>query len=53
MKLSDLSEEQINDFTHYERKYPQHDFELLKKYMVIFLKQIEVRYMIMHPPVAR
>lgn len=42
-----------NDYTHYNRKYPQHDFELLKGYMEIFLKQIEVQYMIKHPPVAR
>lgn len=42
-----------NDYTHYERKYPQHDFELLKSYMEIFLKQIEVQYMIKHPPVSR
>lgn len=42
-----------NDYTHYKRKYPQHDFELLKGYMDIFLKQIEVQYMINHPPVSR
>ncbi len=42
-----------NDHTHFERKYPQHDFELLKGYMDIFLKQIEVQYMIKHPPVSR
>lgn len=42
-----------NDYTHYKRKYPEHDFVLLKKYMEIFLSQIEVKYMIKHPPVAR
>ncbi len=42
-----------NDYTHYQRKYPEHDFALLKKYMEIFLSQIEARYMINHPPVAR
>lgn len=42
-----------NDYTHYERKYPQHDFELLKKYMEIFLGQIELEYMIKHPPISR
>lgn len=42
-----------NDYTHYQRKYPEHDFALLKKYMEIFLSQIEVKYMINHPPVAR
>lgn len=42
-----------NDYTHYKRKFPEHDFELLKGYMNIFLKQIEVQYMIKHPPVSR
>lgn len=42
-----------NDYTHYERRYPQHDFDLLKGYMDIFLKQIEVAYMVKHPPVSR
>ena len=42
-----------NDYTHYRRKYPEQDFELLKKYMEIFIKQIEVLYMINHPPVSR
>lgn len=42
-----------NDYTHYKRKYPQHDFELLKGYMEIFLKQIEIQYMVKHPPVSR
>lgn len=42
-----------NDYTHYKRKYPEHDFVLLKKYMEIFLSQIEVKYMIKHPPVTR
>lgn len=42
-----------NDYTHYKRKYPEHDFHLLKGYMDIFLKQIEVQYMINHPPVSR
>lgn len=42
-----------NDYTHYQRKYPEHDFALLKKYMEIFLSRIEVQYMINHPPVSR
>lgn len=42
-----------NDYTHYQRKYPQHDFDLLKGYMNVFLQQIEVLYMIKHPPVGR
>lgn len=42
-----------NDYTHYKRKYPEHDFALLKNYMEIFIKSIEVQYMIKHPPVSR
>lgn len=53
VKTADVVRILGNDYTHYERKYPQHDFELLKGYMEIFLKQIEVQYMINHPPVSR
>lgn len=53
MKTADVVRILGNDYTHYERKYPQYDFELLKNYMEIFLKQIEVQYMINHPPVSR
>lgn len=53
VKTADVVRILGNDYTHYERKYPQHDFELLKGYMKIFLKQIEVQYMIKHPPVSR
>lgn len=42
-----------NDYTHYTRKYPQHDFDILKTYMEILIKQVEVLYMIKHPPVSR
>lgn len=42
-----------NDYTHYQRKYPQHDFEVLKQYMNIFIQQVKTMYMIKHPPVAR
>lgn len=42
-----------NDHTHYDRKYPQYDFGLLKCYMDIFLKNIEALYLINHPPVSR
>ena len=42
-----------NDYAHYERKYPQHDFTLLKSYMDIFIKLIETKVMIAHPPVSR
>ena len=42
-----------NDYAHYERKYPEHDFELLKRYMEIFVKLVETKLLIAHPPVAR
>ena len=42
-----------NDYAHYERKYPEHDFALLKNYMGIFIGLIETKLMINHPPVAR
>lgn len=42
-----------NDYTHYERKYPECDFDVLKKYMEIFISLIEVKLMIAHPPVSR
>lgn len=42
-----------NDYAHYERKYPQHDFELLKCYMDIFIKLTETKLLIAHPPVSR
>lgn len=53
VKTADVIRILGNDYTHYERKYPEHDFTLLKGYMEIFLKQIEVLYMINHPPVSR
>ena len=42
-----------NDYTHYERRYPQHDLTLLKKYLEIFVRLVETKYMIAHPPVSR
>ena len=42
-----------NDYTHYERKYPQLDFELLEKYMDIFIKLVETKLLLAHPPVSR
>lgn len=42
-----------NDFTHYKRKHPEFDFELLKDYMDIFISQIDVMYKVKHPPVGR
>ena len=42
-----------NDYTHYKRDYPQHDFEILKTYMNIFIQQIRAKLLIAHPPVER
>ena len=42
-----------NDYAHYERKYPEHDFTILKLYMDIFIKLIETKLLIAHPPVHR
>lgn len=42
-----------NDYTHYERRHPEHDLTLLKQYLEIFIKLVEMRYLIAHPPLAR
>jgi len=42
-----------NDYVHYERRYPQHDLSLMKKYLEIFVKLVETKYLIAHPPLSR
>lgn len=42
-----------NDYAHYERKYPEQDFAILKSYMEIFIHLVETKLMIAHPPVSR
>lgn len=42
-----------NDYAHYERRYEQHDFAILKSYMEIFIHLVETKLMIAHPPVSR
>ncbi len=42
-----------NDYAHYERKYPECDFQQLKQYVEIFVHLVESRVLIMHPPVSR
>lgn len=42
-----------NDYTHYERRYPEHDFPILKSYMEIFIRLIDTKIMIAHPPLGR
>lgn len=42
-----------NDNTHYSQKNEEYDFEVLKNYLSIFMKQLESQYMILNPPVSR
>jgi len=42
-----------NDYAHYERRYPEHDFPILKSYMEIFIRLIDTKIMIAHPPLGR
>jgi hypothetical protein len=53
LKVADVIRILGNDHTHYERKYPECDYELLKSYMDIFIGQIRTQILIKHPPVAR
>jgi hypothetical protein len=38
-----------NDHTHYERKYDDIDFQILKKYLKIFVDSIDCEYLIRNP----
>jgi hypothetical protein len=38
-----------NDFTHYERKYKDIDLSILKRYLHIFIQNIENEYLLAHP----
>lgn len=40
-----------NDYTHYERKYEDVDFQVLKRYLQIFINSIDCEYLIRHPVV--
>lgn len=40
-----------NDHTHYERKYDDIDFQILKKYLKIFVDSIDCEYLIRNPMV--
>lgn len=42
-----------NDYTHYDRKYSQYDINILKVYLDIFIRRIDVDYLMSHPPVSR
>nr|DAZ35054.1 MAG TPA: protein of unknown function (DUF4145) [Caudoviricetes sp.] len=53
VKTADVVRILGNDYTHYERRYPQVDFEVLKRYLDIFTQLIETKELIAHPPVSR
>lgn len=53
IKTADVIRILGNDYAHYERKYPEHDFNLLKSYMDVFLHIIQTELMVRHPPVTR
>lgn len=40
-----------NDYTHYQRKYDDIDFIVVKKYLEIFIQQIETKLLLMEPTV--
>lgn len=42
-----------NDTTHYEQKYEQMDFSILKQYLEIFVDLIDVQLKMKNPPVKR
>lgn len=42
-----------NDYTHYERHHENVDFQVLKRYLKIFIYNIENEYLIAHPVVSR
>lgn len=42
-----------NDYTHYERKYPEYDFDLLKQYFNIFTAFLRMKVSAAHPPLSR
>lgn len=42
-----------NDYTHFQRKFPEYDIELLEDYLNIFIDQIQIKLKLRHPPVAR
>ena len=53
VKTADVVRLLGNDFTHYQREYPEHDFTVLKRYYKIFIDLVATQYDIMHPPVSR
>lgn len=52
-KVADVVRILGNDNTHYERKYEDIDFSILKQYLEIFISLIDVQLKINNPPVSR
>jgi len=40
-----------NDYTHYQRRYNELEFELLKRYMLIFIDRIDAEILMLEPPI--
>lgn len=53
IKTADVVRILGNDHTHYERKYPEHDFTLLKNYAELAVSLIRQKILIKSPPVSR
>lgn len=53
VKTADVVRILGNDYAHFKKSYPQHDFELLVRYYDIFLNLINTKLMILNPPVSR
>lgn len=53
LRVADVIRILGNDHTHYERKYPELDFDTLQNYMNIFISLVKNKLLIAHPPVSR
>lgn len=53
LKSSDVVRILGNDYAHYDRKYPQYDFSVLKQYFEVFTTLLRIKFKANHPPVAR
>ena len=49
-KSADVVRVLSNDYTHYKRKYSNHDFAVLKKCVLIFIGQMRFKYRMKYPP---
>ncbi len=53
LKAADVVRILGNDFTHYSRKYPEFDFNIVKQYMDLFIQEIRTLIALKQPPVSR